>query len=77
MGPHGEGLGIANSMERRLKMSIEEAYWLQCMPHQLEAFSRATGHSPNTILMYLASEGSEDSKESEDDQSQEASPEGE
>ena len=56
-------------------MSIEEAYWMQCMPHQLQALARATGHSPNTILMYLASEGSEDSKESEDDQSPEASPE--
>ena len=58
-------------------MSIEEARLLQAMPAQLEAYSRATGHSPQLILAYLASEGSEDSKESEDDQSPEASPEGE
>ncbi len=75
MGPHGGGLGIANSMERRLKMSIEEAYWLQLMPHQLQAFAKATGHSPETILMSIVSDESNDSQESEDDdQSPEASP---
>ena len=56
-------------------MSIEEAYLLQCMPHQLQALTRATGLSPETILMSIASDESNDSQESEDDQSPEASPE--
>lgn len=56
-------------------MSIELAYLLRSMPQQLEAFSKASGHSPNTILMYLASCESDDSEESEDDQASDASEE--
>ncbi len=56
-------------------MSIEEAYLLQCMPHQLQTLAQTTGHSPETILMSIASDKSKDSQESKDDQSPEASPE--
>ena len=56
-------------------MSIDMAYLLQQMPQQLQAYSRATGHSPETILMSIVSDESNDSKESKDDQSPEASEE--